>query len=134
MIPAKKIAAITKRILKQQGIARATLSLVFVTDHKIKKLNKRYLGHDFATDVLAFDLNASQGMPIKEASLNAEIVISTTTVCRNAKRFTTTPFKELILCIIHGILHLSGYDDHGPQDVIKMREREGQIMGKVLTS
>jgi len=134
VIPAKKIAAITKRILKQQGIARATLSLVFVTDHKIKKLNKRYLGHDFATDVLAFDLNASQGMPIKEASLNAEIVISTTTVCRNAKRFTTTPFKELILCIIHGILHLSGYDDHGPQDVIKMREREGQIMGKVLTS
>lgn len=75
-----------------------------MNDEKMKALNFRYLGRDYPTDCLAFDM--SQGH-----TLCADIAISTDTASSNAKRFNTTVEYELYLYLVHGLLHLYGYDD-----------------------
>jgi len=97
-----------------------------VTDTQIKALNKRYLNRERATDVLAFDLK--EGRCGHGRHLDGEIVVSAVTARRNAKRFNTTPWHEMILYIAHGILHLIGYDDHAPGKIERMRKKEKEIM------
>ena len=75
------------------------LSIALVGQERIKKLNKKYRGKNRATDVLSFSYDGS-----------GDIVICLGEVKKNAKRFGTTFKKELAICLIHGILHLLGYD------------------------
>ena len=133
-----RIIKITKKFLCHLKIQRAQLSVAFVTDRKIKVINRKYLGHDYATDVLAFDLNdevfsgisiSPQGRRSIPSSLEGEIVISTVTACKNAKRFKTTPDQEILLYLAHGILHLVGFDDHFAKGIKKMRFKEKELMG-----
>ena len=134
-LPPKKTIAIAKKILRSQGIHHAHLSLVFVTDSRIKKLNKKYLHKDSVTDVLAFDLGDPTPSRTRQLKrLNAEIIISTATVYRNSKIYATTPWEELVLCLVHGILHLTGFDDYRPIDQARMRKRERQLWAFILKS
>jgi probable rRNA maturation factor len=63
-----------------------------------------------------------------KGELQGEIIISTVTAAANARRFATTAFYEIVLYIAHGILHLLGYDDHGPDARRRMRDKEREIM------
>lgn len=101
---------------------KAQLSAVFVTDRKIRSLNKEFLQRDCSTDVLAFDYT------VQHHKLDGEIVISATTAYKNARKFGTSSYEELILYVVHGILHLLGYDDHRAKDTKKMRAREKKLM------
>src|SRR3989338_716106 len=112
------IVQIIKRILRQEGVAQASLSFVFVTNQKIKALNKKYLGRNYATDVLSFDLRE------RPKAMSAEIVISVDAAKHNCKVFKTTLGEEIVLYIIHGLLHLLGYDDGTKKDIAKMRKKE----------
>ncbi len=133
-----RIITIIRKILKHEHIRQVNLSVAFVTDRKIRALNKRFLKRDHPTDVLAFDLTRTQGPSFAKASagrrkIDGEIIISTITAYHNAKRFQTSPYREVILYVVHGILHLLGYDDHAPGDRKKMRLKEKQIMELVST-
>ncbi len=64
----------------------------------------------------------------------ADIFISTDAALKNMRRYNTTLEKELILYIIHGILHLAGYDDKHPDDIKKMRKREQELLGVVASA
>ena len=75
------------------------ITLCFVNDAKITELNAKYLKQNLPTDVLAFDVTG-------------DIVISTDTAIRNAALFKTSPVYEMYLYVIHGVLHLLGYDDN----------------------
>ncbi len=66
--------------------------------------------------------------------LCADIVISTDAVVKNAKEFKSTTNKELVLYLIHGILHLCGYDDHSPKDINRMQKRENELLMQVFNS
>jgi probable rRNA maturation factor len=102
----------------------------------IRSLNKRYLQHDVATDVLAFDLKEdvwnktriSRLSKKKKREIIGEIIISTERAMMQAKTYQTTYRKELLLYIIHGILHLQGYDDHGPRKTACMRLKENELL------
>lgn len=120
----RRVIQKTKKILKKERVLEAELSLAFVTDQKIKTLNKKYLRHDYVTDVLAFDLREN----LKDKKLVGEIVISTGRVAANAKKYGAAQSQELILYVIHGILHLLGYRDHEPKDTWKMRKKEEDIL------
>ena len=76
------------------------LSVAFVTDDEIARLNERFLGHSGPTDVLTFQ--------------HGEIVISTDRAVGQARRFRTLLHEELALYLVHGLLHLAGYDDGKP--------------------
>ena len=95
-----------------------SLSIVFVGTKRMGAINKNFLNHDYVTDVLTFDLGEG----------SAEIIICPQVADMNAKEFQSTTEKELILYVIHGILHLAGYDDHHPKDIQKMRQMEKRLL------
>jgi len=118
-----------KTILRHEGIAAADLSFVFVTDRTIKALNKKYLQRNHATDVLAFDLSTDELSSKKsKASLTGEIIISVEAAVKNAKLYHATLKAEITLYVIHGILHLLGYDDHSSSDIKRMRAKEQELL------
>jgi len=92
----KKTAKIVTDGEKKKAIE---LSIALVRQGRIRELNKRYRGKNRVTDVLSFSYDGS-----------GDIVICLGEVKKNAKRFGTTFKKELAICLIHGILHLLGYD------------------------
>lgn len=106
------------QVLTAQGIRLATISLAIVDDAAIRPLNARYLGHDYATDVLSFVLEQSA------ERLEGEIVVSAETALHSAARFGWQAADELLLYVIHGALHLAGYDDLQPDLQFQMRQRE----------
>ncbi len=129
---ASKIIQLSQSILQYEGVDEASLSIVFVSRQRIKALNKKFLHRDYVTDVLAFDLSDDipLGDPQKQEKemLTGEIIISTDAVLKNVKVYQTVATEELCLYIIHGILHLIGFDDHDPKDIAKMRRREKKIL------
>lgn len=122
----KKIAAKTLKSLKK---GRAEVNIVFVTNPEIRAMNRRYLGADRATDVLAFDGVCEGVFGMK--NFLGDIVISTDQVLKNAKEFGTEFRGETALCVIHGILHLLGYRDGTKGEKGVMRKMEGELLEKV---
>jgi len=124
-----QILTVTKAILRHERVHQATLSIVFVSHQKIRAFNNKYLKRNHGTDVLAFDLNDHRVVPKrKPKTLTGDIIISTDAALKNVNAFQTTLSCELVLYITHGILHLLGYDDHKPSDVVKMRLKEQEIL------
>jgi len=82
------------------------------------------------TDVLAFDLSEEPQIKGKH-SVNAEIIIAPSVALKNAAIYGTPPDRELILYVIHGILHLTGYNDHSVQDRARIRRREQELLSKL---
>lgn len=110
------------------------LSVIFVTDRVIRDLNRQFLHEDHPTDVLAFDMR--EAFPVRDkrvllALVDGEIAVSVPTAIRQAKIFGTSPQDELLLYVIHGILHLMGYDDHAAADIKRMRTREQYWLARV---
>ena len=133
-----RIKGIVQKIFRHEGVrlSRVLLSIVFVTDAQIKSLNIKFLNRFYATDVLAFDLSheaLSRSRRKRIKRIEGEIVISTPAVIKNAKIFKTSPSRELALYVVHGILHLLGYDDHRPLDIKRMRAKEEELMKLVET-
>jgi probable rRNA maturation factor len=102
---AARLKKAVRAVVREAGITGGTLSIAIVDDATIWKLNKQYLDHDYATDVLSFTL-ARNGK-----RLEGEVVASAETAARVAAQFGWTPDDELLLYVVHGTLHLAGYDD-----------------------
>ena len=116
-----RIKRLIKRALKEEGIrAGGEITVSFINDSLIRKLNKRYLKKTGPTDVLAFN-NAG---PFNRKGLYADIIVSSDTAIHNAKIFNTTPSHELTLYSIHGLLHLLGYDHNSCRKSKIMRGKE----------
>ena len=117
-----RIVAAARRALRSEGSTK-DVSLVFVDNKKIQELNRRYLGHDWETDVIAFPLEDEAD------SLLGEVVVSTEVAAAEAKKRGRRPMEEVLLYTVHGVLHLLGYDDKRPADRRKMRRKESEIIG-----
>lgn len=113
-----RLRAAVARVLQQEQVGEAVISVAIVDDAAIRPLNNEFLGHDYATDVLSFILEQSEGW------LEGEIIVSAETALSSAARFNWQPHDELLLYIIHGTLHLTGYDDLEPELQAQMRQRE----------
>lgn len=93
-------------ILRRLGLAdNLKLEVVIVGDQKIQTLNKKFLGHDYPTDVLSFPVEAVEAEP----SLAGSLVISVETASRQAQQGGITLITELKMLAGHGLLHLLGY-------------------------
>jgi probable rRNA maturation factor len=107
-----------RSILEDAGIASAEIGVAVVDDSTIARVHAEFLGDDSPTDVLSFVLESSLGR------LEGEIVASADTAIARAPEFHCTPEKELLLYVIHGALHLVGYDDTTPKTRKTMRKME----------
>lgn len=104
----------------------AELNLVFMDNKGIKKINKKFLGHNYATDVLSF---AYHEHPLSDI-ITGEILISVEMAAQRAHKRGYSVEGEIALYLVHGILHLLGYDDRKKGDAKKMRQREGTLLTK----
>lgn len=118
----KKAAVLTLKTEKIRMIRQ--LTICFVSDHEIRRINRKYLKKDNPTDVIAFAMRQDAG----NDEISADIVISTDTASANAKVYKTTPVQELLLYIIHGVLHVCGYDDRTVKTGKLMRQKQEAIM------
>jgi probable rRNA maturation factor len=109
-------------VLRGESIRHAKISLAVVDDAAIRPLNRRYLGHDFATDVLSFLFDRD------DSGLEGEIVVSAETARAAAQDFGCPPGDELLLYVVHGMLHLAGYDDQTPRQRAAIQEREDRYL------
>lgn len=80
-------------------------------------MNRKYLGHDYYTDIITFDYCEGE-------VLNGDLFISIDTVRANSEEYGTSFENELNRVIVHGLLHLIGYDDHTEEDINMMRSKE----------
>lgn len=131
-LPKEQIQKAVKTILKHEGIRKAFLSFAFVTDQKIKSIHKKYLKENHATDVLTFDLGGQVPFCARsrksKTALCGEIIISVDTAFKNAKHYRTSAEYEIMLYVVHGILHLLGFNDHSYLDIKQMRRKEKELM------
>ncbi len=98
------------------------ISIIFCSDNYILDVNIRYLHHDYFTDVITFDYCEGN-------KLSGDLFISIDSVRENAIEFGTEFDEELHRVIVHGLLHLIGYDDHTPEDQRVMRSKEDYYLG-----
>jgi len=120
-LPEEAIRHVVEIALAQEG-RDAELSIALVDDDEIVRLNRRFLGRDGATDVLAFAYESD------EQALSGEIVVNAEMAVRQAAGRPHSAADELLLYIVHGLLHLLGYDDHEAEDTRRMREREQEVL------
>lgn len=127
----KKLENLIGLVFKFLKIPKASVSLVFVTDSEIKKLNQEYLGHSWPTDVLAFPLKEFSRSN-KKSDFLGEIIISPKRAVAQCRNYKTTFENELARYVIHGILHLNGYTDKNANDFERMHAKEDAILKKNL--
>jgi rRNA maturation RNase YbeY len=97
------------------------ISFVFETDEAVYLVNTEYLQHDWYTDVISFDYNEGK-------RVNGDIIISVDRVRENAARFGVTPEEEMRRVIIHGVLHLIGYEDGSEEERKNMTRLENKYL------
>ncbi len=102
------------------------VSVAIVGDEQIARLNLRYLKRDEPTDVLSFPLGSST-----DGSVEGEIVVSAETASRRATKHDANPVGELMLYIVHGALHLVGFNDTVPEKATEMHALEDELLSQL---
>ena len=118
--------------LKQEQVTSAEISVAFVDDAEIQRINREFLRHDHPTDVISFPLQPADG-PAAESSgparrIEGELVVSLDTARRVAESHGWSLEAEVILYVVHGLLHLCGHDDQTASARSAMRCREREIL------
>ncbi len=118
-----RIKTVARGVLQGEGLADAKLTIAFMTDPAIHALNKRFLEHDEPTDVITF--------PYTKKPLHGDLAISTDTAITAAAERGHEAAEELLLYVIHGILHLCGYDDMSEKKQKVMKQKEAEYLSKL---
>jgi len=113
-----------RQVLREAGVRKARISLAVVDDATIARLNWQYLRHRGPADVLSFVLDKSDG-------LEGEVVVGVETALRTAPQYGWSPYDELLLYVIHGMLHLVGQDDTSAELRGEMEKKEKDILEKL---
>ena len=109
-------------VIKTENFNLHYINYVFCSDEHLLTVNKRYLNHNYYTDIITFN-NADD-----DNLIESDLFISLERVADNAKTNGTTMEKELYRVMIHGVLHLLGYNDKTKEEQIEMREKENAYL------
>ena len=115
-----------KLISADNKVSLGTVNFLFCNSKTIKDYNKKYLSHNYETDIITFEYNDKE-----ENLVDSDMIISVKTVAKNAGFFKTNFKEELFRVIIHGILHLCGYKDKLVREKRMMRETENYYLKKL---
>jgi probable rRNA maturation factor len=118
-----RVRATAERALTALGRPDALLHVALVDDARMRRLHGRYRGQPTATDVMAFDVAGPGPVP-----LLGEVVVSAQTAARRARQLRVPVALEVDLLVVHGLLHLVGYDDAEPRKARRMHERARHIL------
>jgi probable rRNA maturation factor len=111
-------------LLRSIGLPDAELSVLFIGDRAMRTLNRRYRGKDETTDVLSFSLREGR-FPSIQPDMLGDIVISIPVAARQARREGHSIAREIDRLLVHGLVHLLGYDhERGPREARRMTRKE----------
>ncbi len=117
------------RLLKSKCRLRSVrLTCVVASDREMRRLNRRFHGRDRSTDVLAFDL----GPATEDGRRCADVVVNAERARRVARRLGVPVREEMVRYIVHGVLHLTGYDDATPRGRRRMEQRQEALVRLVM--
>jgi probable rRNA maturation factor len=119
------LRGVTQSVLQQAGYPSSDLSLTLVGKARMQRLNRTYRQHDCATDVLAFPMQAASHQP---QAFVGDVVICVPVALSQASRFGNTPDEELLRVLIHGTLHLLGYDHETTEREARRMKRKEQAI------
>lgn len=120
----KRIAASSVRSLKEDNVE---VNIVFVSNQKIRAMNRRYLGKDSSTDVIAFPSGGLPSGGAKDIVFIGDIAISLDKAFQNSRIYGVSFTEEVALYVIHGILHLIGHEDTSGMKKKRMKEKENEL-------
>ncbi|MCB9897616.1 MAG: rRNA maturation RNase YbeY [Planctomycetes bacterium] len=118
------VRAVVRAVHAAEGAGAPGISVAIVDDATIRELNREWLGHDWATDAIAFDY----GDDPSPDDVRGEVVVSAETAAREAAARGLDARGELLLYVAHGVLHLLGWDDDTPARRRAMNARAGEIL------
>ncbi len=113
-IPKSRIVTLVKKCHRSLKLKHPAINIVFVGATRMRTINKKYLNHDYVTDVITFD----QG----------DIVICPAMAQSFAKQYGQGLSDEILLYVVHGLLHLAGYKDKTTADIAHMRKMEARML------
>lgn len=122
--PRTKLKSFLKELFKNEGKQLDDLNYVFCSDEYLLDINRRFLNHDYYTDIITFDISESK------TTVMGEIYISVDRVKDNAVQLQQTTQRELLRVIFHGALHLCGYKDKTKAQQQSMRQKEDEYLLK----
>ena len=109
------------KVAEAHGKIPGTLTYILTDDEGILRVNRKFLDHDYFTDIITFDYS-------KRGMVSGDIYISLETVATNAEQFGQNPIRELHRVLAHGLLHLCGINDTGPGEREIMEQHEDRAL------
>jgi len=126
-VPRKKLDSLIRFVARRQGAAVAEVDLAVVGSEEMASLNRRYLRRSGPTDVLSFDLSDAGA-----GRLCVQLVVCGDLAAARAREFGISAQRELMLYVVHGLLHLTGHDDKTASAAARMCARENEILDEFL--
>jgi rRNA maturation RNase YbeY len=115
-------------VVEKHNQSISGINYIFCSDRYLLQINRDYLSHDYYTDIITFDNRDNSDEP-----LESDIFISTERVQENALQLQLDFFTELLRVIVHGILHLLGFDDHTEPSKLQMRNLEDEYVSSYFS-
>ena len=115
----RKVVKLIKEVIAKEGKISGDLSFIITNDEYLREINVRFLEHDYNTDVITFNYNSGN-------VINGEVYISLERVKENALNYKVSLKEEIQRIILHGVLHLVGYDDKTKEEKAIMNEMENR--------
>ncbi len=116
-----EIAVLVRRIIRDERKKADSINVVLVSDDYLLDVNRKFLSHNYRTDVIAFDLSENE-------IIDGEVYVSVDCAKAQAKRFKIPLKAEILRLIVHGIFHLTGLDDRTRDEKLSMRKRENECI------
>ena len=121
-----------RHVLSEEGATLVHLSVVLAGHEMIRRLNREYLDHDYNTDVLSFSLrDGPDSSNAEEDGVEGEVYVDLDTAAERHEEFDTSFEREAYRYVVHGVLHLVGYDDATESGQATMRQKENQYLDAV---
>lgn len=131
LLPEDEVRAIAAHVLTAEGVERdVEISLSYVDEDEMHELNDEWRGIDRTTDVLSFECDSAfdEDIPLDEVLELGDVILAPEVIARQAPGFGNTPADECRLMLVHGLLHLLGYDHIEDDEAEEMEAREDAIL------
>lgn len=106
------------------GLEPSEISIIFCDDEYLRTINTQYLGHDYYTDIITFDYSSNN-------QISGDLFVSNDRVIENAHQNNVAFIDELYRVIIHGVLHLCGFNDKSDEEKVEIRKKENHFLNLI---